>query len=298
MKSETNWTADSAQQEDFVTEVAPTIKHESYRFTRFYGVPMDCEDIGQDMWLKLCEQMSKRDPDGPFAKASPKEAADSIIANYKIREPIRSEARNLGKRQRRQNEILVRERKARQAEILAGVRDFDLPQDSVAPLLAAARSIPVMAETSNLSSRESEAFRKELLRQIDLEGLPASVFDQATRAAGVSSSEQREYNEYHDKNGHSSPRDRKALSRAFAKVKKAFPRAKLLSLLMIVLALSLALSVHQGRSIHQKDFVNQDSFTHKNDLAHQNSLIYQKRARRHQSGLVNQQLRSDGVSQI
>jgi len=273
-----HWTDDPAQQAIFFTEVDRAIKPEAIRWIRFYGAAMDPEDIASQMRLKLCEQMSKRDPDGPFAKASPKEAADFLIANWEIREPIRSEARNLGKKQRRQAEILAREEKARQAEILAGVSAPDLPQDSIARLLAAARSIPVMVEASNLTSRENEVFRKESLRQIDLEGLPASVFDQATRAAGVSSSEQHAYDEYHDQHGRSSDSDRKAWSRALAKVTKAFTMTQLLSLLVIVLvfSLSLALSLHQGRSDHQDELVKQSNFMHQDDLARQGNLIPRK----------------------
>ncbi|SRR5258707_8634528 len=280
-----HWTNDPVQQENFVAEVASTIKLESDRFARFYGVPMDREDIAQDMWLlKLCPQMSEKDPEGPFAKASPKEAADLLKVNFKIREPIRSEARNFGKKQRRQAEIDARQEKARQADIMAGVRNFDLPPDSVERFLAAARTIPAMAEASNLTSREDQAFRKESLRQLDLEGLPASVFDQATRAAGVSSSEQRAYDEYHDQHGRISDSDRKAWSRALAKVNKVFDRTKFLSLLVIILALSLSLafSIHQGRSDHQNDLVDQSSLSHQNDLARQSSLI-QRKALAHQA---------------
>lgn len=285
MKSETNnphWTDDPAQHEKFFTEVDPTIDRESRRWARFYGVVMDREDVAQDMRLKLWLQMGKIDTDEPFAKGSPKEAADSLISNYQIREPVRSDARRLGDKQKRQ------------AEILAKVSPPDLPQDIETELFAIVQRLPLIASaTPNFTPRDREILFKEVLRQIDLDDLPASKFDQAAQAVGISSSELRSYIKDHDEDGHSSPSDRKAWSRARAKVLKAFTRAKLASLLVIVLALSLGLynAIRQGRSIGQDDFVNQCSSIHQNYLARPDNLIYQK-ARAHQINLIHRNARA------
>lgn len=273
MKTETNnlqaarWTDDPAQQEEFFTEVAPTIDNESKRWIRFYGVSVDREDMASDMRLKLCEQMGKRDTDGPFAKDSPKEAADSLIANYKIREPIRWDARKLGNKQRRQ------------AEILAQVGPPDLSPDIETELFAIVKSLPQIASAiPNFTRRDREIFLKEGARQIDLDDLSAEKFDQAAQALGFASSELRSYFKDHDEDGHSSASDRKAWSRARAKVAKALTQAKLISLLVIVFAVSLALynPIHQDRAAHQNGFVNQDSLIHQPDLAYKGNLIHRK----------------------
>ena len=90
MKTETDnlpvavWTDDPAQQEEFFAEVDPIIIRESNRWPSFYGVRMDCEDTAQESRLKLFQQMHDRDADGPFAKDSPKEAADFLKDNFRI----------------------------------------------------------------------------------------------------------------------------------------------------------------------------------------------------------------------
>lgn len=280
MKSETNnlqacWTGDPAQQEEFFAEIEPAIKSESARWPRFYGVSIDREDIEQEMRLKLCQQMGEIDADGAFAKDSPKGAADFLKANFKIREPIRSEARNLGDTQRRQAEI----RQRRQAEILAKVDPPDLSQDSVKRLFAVCQTLPPMCQKARLTPTESTMLRKDTLRRLDIEGLPASVFDEFAQAAGISGSDERDYIKDHDENG-SSARERKVLSRAREKVAKAFTPAMLLTLLTIVLAFALSLAscnaIHQGRSDNQDDLVNQRSLSHQNDLARQTNVLYKK----------------------
>jgi hypothetical protein len=259
------WTDDPAQKEQFFTDVGPTIDRESRYWTRFHGVAMDREDIASDMRLKLCEQMGKTDTDEPFDKDSPKETADFLIANYKIREPIRSNARRLGIKQRRQ------------AEILAKVGPPDLPRDIERELLTTARSIGVLVELCDFTSRERDIFPKESLRQIGADDLDAPLLDQAAQYAGTSGPEVRAHIKDHDEAGHLSARDRKVWSRACAKVREAFDRAKLASLLVVVLALSLALlsSIHQRRSLHQNDLVNQGSLINEIALAHQSTKIHQ-----------------------
>lgn len=290
MKTETNnlpvagWTDDPAQQEEFFAEVDPIITRESNRWTSFYGVRMDREDNAQESRLKLLQQMHNKEADGPFAKDSPKEAADPLKDNFRISERLRRDARNLGSKQRRHAKILEQS----QAEILNEIVPKELPQDYVERLFAVCKSLPQISEISNLTPRESKAFRKAMLQRIDVDDLDATEFDQAVEAAGVSSSEQREYNEYREKNGHSSPNDRKALSLALTKVKKAFTTpAKLLTLLMVLLTLSsslvLASAMAQARSDHQGDTVNQRNLSHQEYLARQSSLI-QPNIRAHQIG--------------
>jgi hypothetical protein len=262
------WTDDPAQREKFLTEVGPRIDRESKKMAHRYGVGMYHEDIKSEIQAELLQQMLEIDGDGPFAKDSPKEAADFFLEkeNYRIRERARSLARKIARKQ------------SRQAEILADVRQPDLPPEIKTQLFAIAKSLPrITSGTPNLTPRDSDIFRKEVLRQVGIDVLDAPIFDQVAQAAGISSSKQRAYNEYHEEHGQNSVSDRKAWSRARAKVVKAFTRAKLISLLVIVFALSLALynGSHQSRSSHQGDFVNQDRFSHQNALAHQGSKIHQ-----------------------
>jgi hypothetical protein len=117
-------------------------------------------------------------------------------------------------------------------DCLTNVRQPDLPPNVETELLAIAKCIPrVISETPGLTSREREILRLEMLRRIDVGDLPTPIFDQVAQAAGICSSELRAYNEYHGERGHLSPSDRKAWSRARAKIAKAFTRAKLTSLL-------------------------------------------------------------------
>lgn len=296
---QTHWTYDPAQQKEFFAEVDSKIKPEVKRAIKSYGPSVDSEDFEQDYRLKLWQQMRTMDADGPFAKDSPKEAADCLVNNYQIHNDVQSNARELGRKQRRRAKILEQGRKQgeilgqrgraaiiiqkSQAEIFAGVRPKDLPEDAQTRFLAAARTIRVITEESDLTSTERDFVRKALLRRIDVDDLPGPFHRQATQAAGVSSAGQRAFDASHDKHGQST-RERKALSRALAKVKKVFDKAKFLSLLTIVVALSLSLafSIHQGRSDHQDDLVNQRSLSHQNDLARQGNLI-QQNARAHQA---------------
>jgi hypothetical protein len=276
MKGETNnlqvarWTDDPAQQEEFLTEIGPRIKSQSKSMAHRYRVKNHWEDIASEIGVEFLQRMHKEDADGPFAKDSPKEAADFLLEkeNYQIRERARSLARKEAKKQ------------SRQAEILADVRQPDLSPEIETQLFAIAKSLPrITSEIPDFTPRDNDIARKEWLRQVGIDDLPAPIFDQVAQAAGISGSEEREYIKDHDENGHSSASDRKAWSRASAKVAKAFTRAKLASLLMLVFALSLALcsAIHQGRAIHQNAFVNQGSFTHRNDRARRGNLSHQNR---------------------
>ena len=302
MKRKTNnpqvarWAKDPAQKEKFLTEVGPRIDGESRHIPQRYGVGTYQEDIASEIRLELWQQIREKDADGPFAKdapfakASPKAAADFLGANFRIRERVRSLARKEARKQ------------SRQAEILADVRQPDLPPDVETQLFDIAKSLPrITSGTPDLTPRESDIVRKEVLRQVGIDDLSGSSFDQVAKAAGVSSSEQRAYNEYHEKKGQNSASDRKAWSRASGKVRKAFSydketkdfdREKFTSLLVIVFALSLALlsAFHQDRSIHQNAFVNQDRFIHlaqQVNRIHQTALAHQVN-RIHQTALAHQ----------
>lgn len=273
MKSETNnlqvasWADDSTQQEKFFNAVHSRIEAESRYMAGLYRVRMYQEDIESGVRLRLSQQMRKRELGGPFAKDSPEEAADFFLEkqNYRIREWARPLARSLADTEKK--------KQRKQAEVLANVRPPDLSQDRESKLFDVCKSLPQISEISNLTPRESEAFCMEMLRRLDIDGHPASVFDQFAQAAGIAGSEERAYIKDHDENGHSSTSKRKALSRALAKVKKAFTAAKVLALLGIVLALSLVLcnATHQRRSSHQNLFVTQGSFIDQNAPEHQSA---------------------------
>ena len=272
----TRWTDDPARQEEFFTEVGPKIDSESRNMARRYGVELYQEDIRSGVRAELWRQMLKKDTDGPFAKDSPKEAADSFLEkkSYEIRELARPLARKEARKQ------------SRQAEILADVRQPDLPEDVETQLFAIAKSIPrIISETPDLTSRESEILRLETLRRSEVDDLAAPIFDQVAQAAGTSGPELRAHVEGHDEQGRLSDSDRKAWSRARAKVTKALTRAALTSLLTIVFALSVVLlgAIRQGRSTHQRALVNQGSFAHQSDLARQDNVIDED-TRAHQDG--------------
>ncbi len=267
------WTEDPALQEEFFTEIAPTIDDESKRWIRFYGISVDRKDLASEMRLKLWQQMREKPTDGPFAKDSPKEAADSLKATFEIREPIRWDARKLGNKQRRQ------------ADILAQVGPPDLPRDIETELFAIVESLPRIASaTPNFTQRDRDILFKEVARQIGLDDLSAEKFDQAAQALEVSSSELRSYFKDHDRYGHSCARDRKAWSRARAKVVKALTKAKLMSLLVIVLAVSLALYSHQNDSVDQGTSIRQNALRHQENLIEGNVLAHQ--------GLIRQKARA------
>lgn len=279
MKSETNnlqvagWTEDSTQQEKFFNAVHSRIEAESEYMAGFYGVRMYQEDIASGVRLGLSGQMRERAIGGPFAKDSPEEAAAVFLdkKNYQIREKwARPLARKIAKERLRQAE-----ERPGQAEVLAKVGPPNLRQDVESKLFAVCESLPQISKLSNLTPRESEAFCMEMLRRLDIDDHPASVFDQFAQAAGIAGSEERAYIKDHDENRHSSASNRKALSRALAKVKIAFTAAKVLALLGIVLALSLVLcnATHQRRSSHQNHFVTQGSFIDQNAPEHQSNLI-------------------------
>jgi hypothetical protein len=274
MESDTNnlqaarWTADPAQQEKFFAAVGPRINAESRSIARKYGLGMYHEDIRSDIEIKLLQQMSKINTDGPFAKDSPEEAATSLLenGNFLIHNLARSLAGEEADRRRKQS---------RQAEILAHVGPPDLRPDAEKVLFALAESLPrVVSKTPDLTSREIEILRLEGLRCNNVDDLPTPIFDQVAQAAGTSGPELRAHIEDHDERGHLSPRDRKTLSRARAKVKKVLTAAAAMSLLTIVFALSVALldAIHQGRSIRQNDSVKQASLIDEIALTHQDKL--------------------------
>jgi hypothetical protein len=293
MKGESNnpqvahWTDDLDQREEFLTEVSSRIKSQSKSMAYRYRVKDDWEDIESEIRVKLLQQMDKKNPDGPFAKAfakdSPKEAADFLLenGNFQIHEQAKSIVRKEAKKRLRQGEILEANEWSRQAKILADVRQRDLSPEIGARLFEIAQSLPGFTSViPDFTPRDNDIVRKELLRQVGIDDLPAPIFDRVAQAAGVSSSEQRAYNEYHEEHGKNSESDRQAWSRARAKVKKAYTKASLLTslfVLVFVFALSLALGkdTHQARSDHQGDFANQGSFDHQPDLARQGNLINQ-----------------------
>lgn len=274
------WTDDPAQREDFLNKVGPRIDSQSKSMARRYRVGRDREDIKSEIQVELLRQMNAPDADGPFAKDTPGEAAAFLLANenYEIRELARSPARKEAKTQ------------SRQAEIFADVRQPDLPPDVLTELGAVANSLPrIFSETPGLTAREREILLLETLRLSMVDDLPASEFDQFAEAAGTSGPKLRAHVEDHDKQGRLSPRDRKTLSRARAKVRKAVTKAKLKSFLAIVFALSLPLlgATHQGRASHQIALVNQGGFAHQIALANQGNLI-DENARGHQGNLVDE----------
>ncbi|HKC63262.1 MAG TPA: hypothetical protein VKB86_06470 [Pyrinomonadaceae bacterium] len=277
MKSETNdpqaahWTDDPAQQEKFFTEVRSRIKSQSKSAGHRYGVEDDWEDIASEVEIELWQQMPKGNSDGPFAEDSPEKAVGALSenGNFKIRNRAKSLARKIAKKRSRQDEIREVNGRSIQAKTLADVRYRDMPPEIETSLVEAAKNLQsILSKIDGFTPRDNEIARKELLRQAGIDDLPAPMFDQVAEAAGVSASEQRAYNAYHEEHERNSDSDRQAWSRARRKVKKAFTKAMFVSLLMFVFALSLALcnAIHQGRSIHQ--IAHQDRSI-QNDLAHQ-----------------------------
>lgn len=285
------WTDDPAQREEILTKVGSRIDSQSKSMARRYRVGMNREDIKSEIQVELLRQMNEPDTDGPFAKDTPEEAAAFLLANenYEIRELARSHARKEAKTQ------------SRQSEIMDDVRQPDLPPDVLTELSVVVNSLPrIFSETPDLTAREWEILLLETLRLSMVDDLPASELDQFAQAAGTSGPKLRAHVEGHDKQRCLSPRDRKALSRARAKVKKAVTKAKLKSFLAIVFALSLPLlnATHQGRSSHQKALVNQGSFTHQNALAHQGNLIDHQNALAHQENLSHQNALAHQISLV
>jgi hypothetical protein len=264
-----------------------------------YGVGMHLEDIESEVKDKLWRQMLEVDTGGPFAKDTPKEAADFFLekTNFRIREWARLSARKEADERKKQSgqaddlaDVCWPKKQARQADEIANVRQRDLPPDVETELFAIAKSLPrITSATPNLTPRDSDIVRKEVLRQAGIDDLPAPIFDQVAQAAGISSSELRAHVENHDEHGHLSPSDRKAWSRARGKIAKALTRAALTSLLAVVFALSVALlnATHQGRLSHQNDFVNQGSLIEEKASTHQRSLTDEV-ASTHQRNLTDE----------
>jgi hypothetical protein len=286
MKAENNnlqvarWTDDFAQCEEFLAQVGPRIKDESKYMAFRYGVGMYYEDIASEIQAELWQQRLEIDTVGPFAKESPKQAADFLLGGYRIHERARTIARRIAKRQ------------SKQADELADVRQPDLPQDIATQLLDIAKGLPrIFAEIPNFTPRDRDISSMELLRQVGFDDLPEEKRDQVAQAAGVSSSKQSAFCEYYDQNGHLSPSDRKAWSRAFPKI-RALPQDKFKSLLVIVLAFALSLglgiAIDQGRS-RQNALAHQETLIRQDAVAHQETLIEEDPAAR-QGNLIRNAL--------
>jgi hypothetical protein len=316
------WTDDPVQQAQFFNAVGPKIHVESKYVGTRYGVGMYLEDIESGVKAKLWRQMLEVVPDGPFDEDTPEDAAGCFLEkeNYRIRELARPIARKIAnehkklagqakkadkrKKQSEQAEKPDEHEKqagqaddsvnicwpktgSRQADELAKVRQPDLPPDVENDLFAIAKCLPIIvSKTLGITPRESEVLCLETLRVSHVDDLPESTIYQVARAAGITGPKQLEFNKYHDENGHLSPSDRKALSRARAKVAKALTRAALTSLLAITFALSLALlnAIHQGRSDHQNALVHQGNLIDEVALAHQDTFS-DEIARNHQDNL-------------
>jgi hypothetical protein len=278
-----HWTDDPAQREEFLTRVGPKIDKESGYMARRYRVATYSEDIATQIRTEFLQQMNTKDLDGPFTKDSAREAADSLLekGNFRIHERARTLARKIDKRQ------------SRQADVLAEVCQPELPPSVEQQLLGIAQSIQIaISQIPDFTARDSKIFRLETLRLTQVDDLDAPMFEQAAKAAGVSVSEARAHIEYHEQQGHLSPSDRKAWSRARAKVLKAYSRVKFASLLVILLALSLPLysGVHQSRSVHQNAVAaHQSNFSHQEALAvHQTNFVHQETLAAHQTNFVHQ----------
>jgi hypothetical protein len=304
------WTDDPVQQEQFFKAVGPKIHGESKYVAGKYRVGMYLEDIELEVKAKLWRQMLEVDPAGPFAKDTPEAAAGFFLdkENYRIRELARPSARKEAEEHKKRSgqakkadkrkkqseqakkadehekqagqaderaEICWPKTRSRQADDLANVRQPDLPPDVETELFAIAKCLPIIvSKTPGITPRESEVLCLETLRISHVDDLPDTTLDQVAQTAGTTGPKQRAHNEYHNKEGHLSPSDRKALSRARAKVAKALTRAALTSLLAIIFALSLALlnAIHQGRSDHQNDLVHQGYLIDEVALSHQDKL--------------------------
>lgn len=292
-----HWTEDPDQCQDFLTEVESRIvrvsKYVSYR----YQVGTYQEDILLEIETELLQQM--HDKKTPFDEASSKEAADFFLKkkNYWILKLGRSIARRIAGRQSKEQPT--------QAEILADIPMKELLPDRVTELRAIAASLLRFESLiPDLTSRERDIFGKETLRRADIDDLPPRILDEVAQIAGISGSELRAYNKNHDEQGRNSDSDRRAYSRAKAKVEKVFPkeerktrakRAKIISLLVIVLSLALPNCISLGRSNHQNDIADQGNFRYKNarvqqgNFKHQNARMQQsiksrENARIHQVG--------------
>lgn len=248
------WTEDPAKCNEFLAKVKSRVIRVSKFASQKFQVGAYQEDIVSEIEIDFLQQM--HDKKIPFAEASPEEAADFFLEkeNFWILNRGRSIARRIARQQSKEQPT--------QAEILADVRQPDLSPDREKELRALAASLPRLeSEIPNFSSRDHDIFVKEALRKMGIDDLQTPSFDEVVQIAGGSGSEQRAYNEYHDEHRRNSPSDRKAWSRAKAKVKKAFTKGKFTSLLGIIFfAVSLALltSINQERPDHQKGFVDQN----------------------------------------
>jgi hypothetical protein len=255
------------------------------------------EDIKSDIQTEFLQQMVEIDLDGPFAKDSPEAAAAFLLekGNFLIHNLARSLGRKEADKRKKQSgqakkaderkkqsgqadnlaEICWPKKRSRQADDLANVRQPDLPPAVETQLFAIATSLPrITSGIPGFTPRDNDITRKEVLRQVGIDDLPAPIFDQVAQAAGISSFELHAYNEYHEEHGQNSESDRQAWSRARAKVVKALTRAALTSLLSIIFALPVMLldATHQGRSGHQNDLVRQGNLANEIARDHQTKL--------------------------
>jgi hypothetical protein len=267
------WNDDPTQRGECLSKLIPEIKSKSKSRARRYRVEFYQEDIESDTQLKLLQQMVEADPDGPFAKDSPQEAADFLLDGLRISNRLDLHARKEGKRQSRQAEIF---------EDL--VPEPDVPPDMEKQLMDAVPMIQrIISLMPNFTASDRQSFLYDSLLITGVYDLPEPKFVQALKAAGVSIPDARAYKENYEKHGGLNSRNRKARSRAHLKIKEAFTTAaKLRPLLVFVLAFALPLAlvlnsaIQQPRSVRQNDFVNRLNFGHQIAFAQQGSLIHRK----------------------
>ena len=293
MKTEApHWTADFAQREVFFNLIASKVAHEAGRAAWFYGVVADRADFASQIRLELLEEIAKgKDFEGPLAMGSPEEAAAMYTSGtYDIRDRSRSIAKS------------ERRRQSRQAELLADIREPEMPMDVESELLRIARGIGrVKAETPALTERDASILGLELLRQIGIDDLPERSFGEAAKAAGTTEDAMRRHIETHSESHHLSTRDRKALSRAKAKVTAKFNKSKFSGLLALVLTLGSAsvagrvqtAAICQFAAVHQSQTaaVHQLAAVHQSQTAavHQLAAVHQSQtAAIHQLAAVHQ----------
>ena len=283
-----HWTDDPAQRDELWRRLDPHIKSISRYVARRHGVERHHEDIASGAWAELWQWVRERDLDGPFAKDSAKEAAESLIKNYEI---FRIAGKLAGRIARQESRF-----EYTQAEELERVRQPDLQPDLETKAFAIAKGLSLTSVEAHLTAKENEFYCLEGFRRTGIADVPDHVLDRVAPIAGTSGAKVRAHIHDHEEHGQD-PRVRKGWSRACVKVRKAFydkerkdfDRERFTSFLVIVLALTLALfnAGHRGRSIHQKGFVNQDSFVHQPEFAHQDNLIHQPEFA-HQGTLVHQ----------
>lgn len=271
------WPKNPERREELMTRIEPKLKREVKGRAHYYGVSDFHEDIKAEIQLKMLWQMEEGTPNEQCAFAlalaedSPEAAAKLLLGekNYYIRDQARTIARRTARQRLRDVEILpdgsIAGQQPSQADVLADVRQPDMSLAFQTQLLEIARLIPaIISEVPNLTTGDKAIIRKELLRQTGIDDLAEPVFNQVAQTAGVSSADQRNYDAHHEVHGQNSEKDRKAWSRARAKILAACAGARIPSLLAVILVLSLALvsSIRLARFDHQPDNTNQICSNH------------------------------------